>query len=107
MKADATGCTDLICTHEEHCPTAHFRLAHSLVSILTGQKMDAPSLVRGVCSCGNYRTGVGTEPHARLDHNQHQAAKLDALVKKFLPCVDCPSEVHEAFARRRAAAGQP
>ncbi len=104
MKADPTGCTDTRCTHEQHCATAHYRLAHTLVRFVDRQKMDAPLLVRGICSCGNYRTAVRTQPQARIAHGHHQSAKLEALAKTWLPCVDCPPQILDAVFRRRAAA---
>ena len=98
-----TPCPDSRCTHEGHCGVAHTRKAHRLVDILTGVKMDAPLLVRGVCSCGNYRTPVGNDHNVRIAHRDHQTAKL-ANLAKLLPCVHCPPEVHAAVARRRDAA---
>lgn len=104
MIAAAVLCTDPICEHGGHCPEAHYRKSHVIAAFLTGRKMDTPSLVQAVCSCGAYTSGVGSEHSTRKAHADHATAKLDAVAKE-LPCVACPPEVLEAAARRRAAAG--
>ena len=98
-----SGCEDDTCDHTGHCGVAHDRKAHTLARIMTGQKMDAPGMLRGACSCGNYRTAVGTRAMVIRAHGHHQAAKLAAIAKE-LPCVHCPPEVLAASFARRAAA---
>ena len=105
MTADTefVPCTDTRCHHDAHCPEAHRRKAHALSALLTGAKMDSGGLVRGVCSCGNYRTPIGTPRQVRIAHGHHAAAKIEAHARE-LPCVGCPAAVLDAVLRRRAAA---
>ncbi len=51
---------------------------HSIV-VVSAQKLDAPGLVRAVCTCGKYRSGVyGSEAGARRAGDQHVKAKTQS-----------------------------
>lgn len=46
------------------------------MKIVPAGKMDAPALVRAVCSCGSYQSGVGDRVSAAKAWGQHTYAKL-------------------------------
>ena len=47
------------------------------MTIVPSPKMDTPSLVASVCSCGKYRSGPTTENDARKSWQQHVDAKKE------------------------------
>ncbi len=59
------------------------------IDIVASPKMDTPSLVAALCTCGSYRGGPATEPHARKCGQQHVA---DAVVNDAAAILDAGLE---------------
>lgn len=72
------ACTKPRCRHSVECPEAVRRRAeggHACV-IVASPKMDAWDLVAAACSCGEYRSGPGTETSARKSWRLHADQKM-------------------------------
>lgn len=73
-------CPTSRCDHSRGCWEGDKRRAEAghAAALVASPKMDAWSLVAAACSCGQYRSGPSTEPHALAAWRQHADAKIAA-----------------------------